>query len=61
MPALRNYSCVGFVKLNFIHEYAAVMPTFHAKNRQTAKHLPQLKFGCTVNGMAVAFAVEETP
>jgi hypothetical protein len=49
------------VKLNFIHEYAAVMPTFHAKNRQTAKHLPQLKFGCTVNGIAVALAVKETP
>jgi hypothetical protein len=49
------------VKLNFIHEYAAVTPTFHAINRQTAKHLPQLNFGCTVNGIAVALAVKETP
>jgi len=57
-PTLGNHRCGDFVKLNFIHGYAAFTQTSRArKNRhQTAKHLPQLKIGWDIQSIALAFA-----
>jgi hypothetical protein len=50
-PAKRKHRCVDFVKLKFLHEYAAFMPrgAVSRQGERAVTHLPQLKIESTKN------------